>query len=173
MTGAGRSGVRVGLGWDLHRLVPGRKFILGGVEIPHTRGPIGHSDADPLLHALADAVLGAAGLGDLGDRFPPSDPKWKDADSRLLLATALEEARGRHLAPVNADCTVVLEEPRLGPFKASIRKSLAEILGLPEEAVNVKAKTAEGLGAVGTGEAVEAHAVVLMGRVPAGGGEEE
>ena len=162
MTEPMRVGVRVGLGWDLHRLVPGRKFVLGGVEIPHSRGPLGHSDADPLLHALADAVLGAAGLGDLGDHFPPADPQWKDADSRLILAKALEEAKGRGLVPVNADCIVVLEEPRLGPFKASVRKSVAEALGLPEAAVNVKAKTAEGLGAVGTGDAIEAHAVVLL-----------
>lgn len=155
---------RVGLGWDLHRLVPGRKFILGGVEIPHSRGPIGHSDADPLLHALADAVLGAAGLGDLGDHFPPADPQWKDADSRVLLGKALEAARAAGFVPVNADCIVVLEEPRLAPFKASIRKSVAAAMNLPENDVNIKAKTAEGLGPVGAGEAVEAHAVVLMGR---------
>jgi len=155
---------RVGLGWDLHRLVPGRKFILGGVEIPHSRGPIGHSDADPLLHALADAVLGAAGLGDLGDHFPPADPQWKDADSRVLLGKAIEAARAAGFVPVNADCIVVLEEPRLAPFKASIRKSVAAAMGLSEGEVNIKAKTAEGLGPVGAGEAVEAHAVVLMGR---------
>ena len=155
---------RVGIGWDVHRLVPGRKFVLGGVEIPGPRGPLGHSDADPLLHALADAVLGAAGLGDLGDHFPPADPKWKDADSRVLLAKALEAARAAGFAPVNADATVVLEEPRLAPFKASIRRSVAAAMGLPESAVNVKAKTAEGLGPVGAGEAVEAHAVVLLGR---------
>jgi 2-C-methyl-D-erythritol 2,4-cyclodiphosphate synthase len=155
---------RVGIGWDLHRLVPGRKFVLGGVEIPHARGPIGHSDADPLLHALADAVLGAAGLGDLGDHFPPADPQWKDADSRALLGKALEAAGAAGFVPVNADCIVVLEEPRLGPFKASIRKSIAAAMGLSEGAVNVKAKTAEGLGPVGAGEAVEAHAVVLMAR---------
>ena len=155
---------RVGIGWDLHRLVPGRRFVLGGVVIPHSRGPLGHSDADPLLHALADAVLGAAGLGDLGDHFSPADPQWKDADSRVLLGKALEAARGAGFVPVNADCIVVLEEPRLSPFKASVRKSVAEILGLPEGAVSVKAKTAEGLGPVGAGEAVEAHAVVLLAR---------
>ncbi len=156
------AGVRVGIGWDLHRMVPGRKFLLGGVAIPHSRGPLGHSDADPLLHAVADAVLGAAGLGDLGEHFPQADPQWKDADSRVILAKALEAAWARGLRPENADCIVVLEEPRLGPYKASIRKSMAEILGLPESAVNVKAKTAEGLGPVGAGEAVEAHAVVLL-----------
>ncbi len=155
---------RIGMGWDLHRLVPGRKFVLGGVTLPHSRGPLGHSDADPLLHAVADAVLGAAGLGDMGEHFSPADPQWKDADSRVLLGKALEAARGRGLVPSNADCVVVLEEPRLGPFKASIRKSLAEAMGLPEDAVNVKAKTAEGLGPVGAGEAVEAYAVVLLAR---------
>jgi 2-C-methyl-D-erythritol 4-phosphate cytidylyltransferase/2-C-methyl-D-erythritol 2,4-cyclodiphosphate synthase len=153
---------RVGMGWDLHRLVPGRKFVLGGVAIPHPRGPLGHSDADPLLHALADAVLGAAGLGDLGEHFPPVDPQWKDADSRVLLGKAVEAARAKGLAPANADCVVVTEEPRLGPFKASIRKAVAEALGLPEEAVNIKAKSAEGLGPVGAGEAIETYAVVLM-----------
>jgi 2-C-methyl-D-erythritol 2,4-cyclodiphosphate synthase len=155
---------RVGQGWDLHRLVPGRKFVLGGVEVPSPRGPRGHSDADPLLHALADAVLGAAGLGDLGDHFPPADPKWKDADSRDLLRRAVEAARAAGWAVGNADATVVLEEPRLAPFKAAIRRSVAAALGVPEEAVNVKAKTAEGLGPVGAGEAVEARAVVLLAR---------
>lgn len=155
---------RVGMGWDLHRLVPGRKFVLGGVVLPHHAGPLGHSDADPLLHALADAVLGAAGLGDMGEHFSPADPQWKDADSRVLLGKALEAARGRGLVPVNADCTVVLEEPRLGPFKAAIRKSVAEAMGIPGDDVNVKAKTAEGLGPVGAGEAVEAYAVVLLAR---------
>jgi 2-C-methyl-D-erythritol 2,4-cyclodiphosphate synthase len=153
---------RVGIGWDLHRLEAGRKFVLGGVAIPHPKGPAGHSDGDPLLHAVADAVLGAAGLGDLGDRFPPSDPKWKDADSRALLRECLAAARVLGFAPAQADCTVVLEEPRLGPHKDAIRKSLATALGLPKSAVNVKAKTAEGFGPVGAGEAVEAHAVVVL-----------
>ena len=153
---------RVGIGWDLHRLEAGRKFVLGGVHIAHRSGPAGHSDGDPLLHAVADAVLGAAGLGDLGDRFPPSDPKWKDADSRALLRECLAAARTLGFVPAQVDCTVVLEEPRLGPHKDSIRKSLATALGLPKSAVNVKAKTAEGLGPVGAGEAVEAHAVVVL-----------
>jgi len=156
------SAPRVGIGWDLHRLEAGRKFLLGGVPLPHPKGPAGHSDADPLLHAVADAVLGAAGLGDLGDRFPPSDPKWKDADSRALLRDCLAAARSLGWAPAQADCTVVLEEPRLGPHKEAIRRSLATALGLPKSAVNVKAKTAEGLGPVGAGEAVEAHAVVVL-----------
>ena len=162
MTEGRHFGVRVGMGWDLHRLVPGRKFVLGGVALPHHSGPLGHSDADPLLHALADAVLGAAGLGDLGEHFSPADPQWKDAESRVLLAKCLEAARARDLLPENADCTVVLEEPRLGPFKASIRKSVAEILGLPEGAVNVKAKTTERLGFTGRGEGIAAEAVALL-----------
>ena len=165
MTEPRHSGVRVGIGWDVHRLVAGRRFVLGGMEIPAPRGPIGHSDADPLLHAICDAVLGAAGLGDIGEHFPPSDPKWKDADSRVLLEKTLEAARARKLRPGNVDCIVVLEEPRLGPHKAAVRKSLAALLGLDEAAVNVKAKTAEGLGPVGAGEAVEAHAVVLLRQV--------
>jgi 2-C-methyl-D-erythritol 2,4-cyclodiphosphate synthase len=157
-------GTRVGIGWDLHRLVPGRKFVLGGVAIPHAKGPAGHSDGDPLLHAFADAVLGAAGLGDLGDRFPPGDARWKDADSRVLLRDCLGAARAVGLVPVQADCTVVLEEPRLALHKVAIRASVAASLGLPDTSVNVKAKTAEGLGPVGAGEAVEAHAVVVMKR---------
>ena len=157
-------GVRVGIGWDLHRLVAKRPFLLGGTRIPHGSGPEGHSDGDPLLHALADAVLGAAGLGDLGERFPPTDPKWKGADSRLLLRECLGAARAVGLAPVQADCTVVLEAPRLGPHRAALRASVAACLGLAETAVNVKAKTAEGLGPVGKGEAVEVHAVVVMER---------
>ena len=155
-------GVRVGIGWDLHRLAPGRRFPLGGVEVPHSKGPEGHSDGDPLLHAVADAVLGAAGLGDIGDRFPPTDPKWKGADSRALLKECLAAARALGWAPAQADCVVVLEQPKLGPHKDAIRKSVATALGLPGSAVNFKAKTAEGLGPVGAGDAVEAHAVVVL-----------
>ena len=154
---------RVGIGWDLHRLEAGRRFLLGGAALPHSKGPAGHSDGDPLLHALADAVLGAAGLGDLGERFPPSDPRWKDADSARLLADCLAAAKAKGLVPLQADCIVVLEEPRLGPHRGAIRASMARALGLPESAVNLKAKTAEGLGPIGAGDAVETHAVVVMG----------
>ena len=160
------SGVRVGLGWDRHRLVPGRRLVLGGVEVPHDRGLEGHSDGDVLLHAVADAVLGAAGLGDLGGRFPPSDPKWKDADSRDLLREVVAAARARGLVPVQADTIVVIESPRLAEHRAAIVLSLADLLGLPPESVNLKAKTAEGLGPAGTGEAADAHAVVVMEPLP-------
>jgi 2-C-methyl-D-erythritol 2,4-cyclodiphosphate synthase len=151
----------VGHGWDLHRLVPGRPFILGGVEIPHPCGPLGHSDGDVLLHAVIDALLGAAGLGDIGGRFPDSDPRWKDASSDALLADVMKEI-GAAWRVVNLDVTVIAERPKLAPHREAIRAKLAARLGTP--AVNVKAKTAEGLGPVGAGDAVEAHAVVQLER---------
>ena len=153
----------VGHGWDVHRLVPGRRFILGGVEIPHPCGPLGHSDGDVLLHAVIDALLGAAGLGDIGGRFPDSDPKWKDASSDLLLADVMKEL-GASWRVVNLDATVIAERPKLAPHRAAIQAKLAARLGT--SAVNVKAKTAEGLGAVGAGDAVECHAVVQLERKP-------
>jgi 2-C-methyl-D-erythritol 2,4-cyclodiphosphate synthase len=142
----------------------GRRCVLGGVAIPHGRGPVGHSDGDVILHALTDAVLGAAGLGDIGDRFPAEDPRWKGTESALFLRDALVAARRRGLAPVNADVVVVAEAPRLEGRKRSIAARVAAIMGLPAAAVNVKAKTAEGLGPVGAGQAIEAWAVVLMAR---------
>ncbi|MBP7096185.1 MAG: 2-C-methyl-D-erythritol 2,4-cyclodiphosphate synthase [Spirochaetia bacterium] len=156
---------RVGEGWDVHRLVEGRRLLLGGLEIPFERGELGHSDGDVLLHALIDALLGAAALGDIGAHFPPSDARWKDADSLLLLArtVALVAAEGWRI--VNADCTVVLERPRLRPHVEAIRARVAAALGLEVGRVSVKAKTAEGLGPIGSGEAVEARAVVLIDRV--------
>ena len=156
---------RVGEGWDVHRLVEGRRLLLGGLEIPFERGELGHSDGDVLLHALIDALLGAAALGDIGAHFPPSDARWKDADSLLLLArtVALVAAEGWRI--VNADCTVVLERPRLRPHVEAIRARVAAALGLEVGRVSVKAKTAEGLGRIGSGEAVEARAVVLIDRV--------
>ncbi len=153
---------RVGIGWDRHRLVPGRPFVLGGVTIPHDRGPLGHSDGDVLLHAVTDAVLGAAGLGDIGEFFPSSDPRWKDAPSRVFLEHAVAAAAARGFRPSNADAVVVLETPRLGPHRGAMRASLALLLGLDVAEVSVKAKTAEGLGPEGAGEALEAHAVVLL-----------
>ena len=158
--------MRVGLGWDRHRLVAGRRLVLGGMEIPHDRGLEGHSDGDVLLHAVVDALLGAAGLGDIGDRFPPSDPKWKDADSRSLLAEALAEVRRADWTPVNVDMVLVAEAPRLGERKAALAAGVASLLGLPPGAANLKAKTAEGLGPEGAGECMEAHAVVLLARRP-------
>lgn len=156
---------RIGLGEDSHRLEPGRRCVLGGVEIPSDVGPVGHSDGDALLHALTDAVLGACGQGDIGDVFPPSDPRWAGADSRRFLEEALRRAADLGFRPLSVDTVVVAERPRLGPWKERIRESLAAMLGLPPGRVGVKAKTAEGLGAVGEGRAIEARAVVLLGPV--------
>lgn len=154
--------IRVGSGWDLHRLVEGRPLWLGGVNIPSPKGEEAHSDGDVLLHAVIDALLGAAALGDIGTHFPPSDSQWKDADSRHLLRMTLNllKREGWHIG--NLDCTIILEAPRLGPHKETIRRTLAEDLGLPVDAVSVKAKTKEGVDAVGRGEAVEAFAAVLI-----------
>jgi 2-C-methyl-D-erythritol 2,4-cyclodiphosphate synthase len=155
-------GIRVGSGHDTHRLAEGRPLILGGVRIDHPRGLVGHSDADAVLHAVTDALLGAAGLGDIGDLYPDTDPQWKDADSRLFLVEALARLTQRGWRPVNLDVTVFAQEPKLGPVKAAIRAKLAELLGLPADAVNVKAKTGEAVGHIGRGEAIGCHAVVLI-----------
>jgi 2-C-methyl-D-erythritol 2,4-cyclodiphosphate synthase len=158
---------RIGSGHDTHRLVAGRPLILGGVRIDHPRGLAGHSDADAVLHAVTDALLGAAGLGDIGDAFPDTDPQWKDADSRRFLAAAMGALNQRGWRPVNLDVTVFAEEPKLGPVKAAIRDSLANMLGMPADAVNVKAKTGEKVGHIGRGEAIGCHAVVLIQRAAA------
>lgn len=154
--------MRVGFGWDIHRLVPGRPLLLAGVRIPCALGEDGWSDGDVLCHALIDALLGAASLGDIGSRFPPGDPSYRDADSRLLLRAAMEDLAGARVRVVNADCTVVLEAPRIRPYVDAIRAALAEDLRVPPGAVSVKGKTKEGLDAVGEGRAVEAFAVVLV-----------
>lgn len=153
---------RVGSGHDTHRLVDGRPLLLGGVRVDHPRGLAGHSDADVVLHAVTDALLGAAGLGDIGDLFPDTDPANKDADSRLFLAEALRRLTAAGWRPVNLDVTVFAQEPKLGPVKGAIRDSLAGLLGLPADAVNVKAKTGEKVGHIGRGEALGCHAVVLI-----------
>ncbi len=153
---------RIGIGSDTHRLVEGRPLILGGVKIPAARGCLGHSDADALVHAIADAILGAASEGDLGQHFPNNDPQWKDADSTQLLSHVLALVGKRQLSLVNLDSTITLEAPRLGPYIKPMRESLAKILGLPFDCVSVKAKTGEGLDAVGQGLAVTVQAVVLM-----------
>lgn len=158
---------RVGLGEDIHALVPGRRLILGGVEIPHTAGLLGHSDADALLHAITDAVLGAAGLGDIGEHFPDHDPALRGADSGLLLRRAMAAVRAAGWEPVNVDCTVRAQAPRLGPHRAAMRASIAALLDLPEDRVNVKAKTAEGLGFVGRREGIATSAVCLLRRAAA------
>jgi 2-C-methyl-D-erythritol 2,4-cyclodiphosphate synthase/2-C-methyl-D-erythritol 4-phosphate cytidylyltransferase/2-C-methyl-D-erythritol 2,4-cyclodiphosphate synthase len=146
----------------MHRLVRGRRFLLGGVAIPARRGELGHSDGDVLAHAVTDAVLGAAGLGDIGALFPPSEPAWKDADSMVLLRSAFELVKRAGWRLVNLDCVVCCEEPKILPFRDIIRDSLARTLELPRERVFVKGKTAEGLGPVGKGRAVEALAVCLL-----------
>lgn len=148
--------VRSGLGTDLHRLVPGRRLVLGGVEVPSQLGLLGHSDADALTHAVIDALLGAAGLGDIGEAYPDNDPQWKDADSLALLRHTVERLRQAGLRPLQVDATIHAERPKLKPWKPAMRATLAAALGLPPEAVNVKAKTGEGLDAVGRGEAIAA-----------------
>ena len=139
-------------------------MILGGVRIEHPRGLIGHSDADVVLHAVTDALLGAAGLGDIGDAYPDSDPRWKGADSRLFLAETLARLNQSGWNAVNLDVTIFAQEPKLGPLKAAIRANLAALLSLPLDCVNVKAKTGEQVGHIGRGEAIGCHAVVLISR---------
>jgi 2-C-methyl-D-erythritol 2,4-cyclodiphosphate synthase len=160
--------MRVGIGYDLHRLEPGRRFVLGGVELSSPRGPTGHSDADPLLHAIIDALLGAAALGDIGGHFPPGDPRWKDADSRELLRRVVGELDAAGWEIENVDAVVIVEAPRLAPHIAAIRESVALSLSVTRERVSVKAKTNEGLGPIGEGLAVAAQAVALIERRPGG-----
>jgi 2-C-methyl-D-erythritol 2,4-cyclodiphosphate synthase len=154
--------IRVGSGHDTHRLVEGRPLILGGIPISHSKGLYGHSDADVVLHALTDALLGAMGLGDIGDHFPDTDPQWKNANSQLFLAdtlSKLQRAGGRLL---NLDVTLFAQEPKLGPVKGVIRENLAKLLNLDPRLVNVKAKTGEKVGHIGRGEAIGCHVVVLI-----------
>lgn len=154
----------VGLGWDLHRLEVGRPLILCNTPIPFEKGLLGHSDADVALHAVSDALLGAAGLGDIGEKFPPSDPKWKGADSGQLLRLVLDEVLRAGWSVVNVDVTIVAERPKMTPHKPRMRQRLAELLDLGSERVNIKAKTSEGVDAVGEGEAIAAYAIVGLGR---------
>lgn len=160
----GNPEIRVGQGWDLHRLVSGRRLLLGGVEIPSELGEEAHSDGDVLLHAVIDALLGAASLGDIGTHFPPEDSSWKDADSRSLTKTVLGLVHAAGWSIVNIDCTVTLEAPKLGPLKEAVRRSLASVLGIDADTVSVKAKTSEGVNAAGELRAIEASAVVLLRR---------
>ncbi|HEY3958959.1 MAG TPA: 2-C-methyl-D-erythritol 2,4-cyclodiphosphate synthase [Solirubrobacteraceae bacterium] len=154
----------VGIGYDSHRLSEDRPLILGGVSIPHERGLDGHSDADVLTHAVIDALLGAAGLGDIGEHFPDTDERFKDADSLHLLGIVVTSVIAAGFAIVNVDCTVVMERPKLAQYRQSIRARLAEVLELPAERVNVKASTGEGIGFVGRGEGVAALAVAGLER---------
>lgn len=155
---------RTGLGWDVHRLAPNMPLILGGVSIPSEFGLEGHSDADILAHAITDAILGAAALGDIGMHFPDTDPRWKGADSLVFLRHALELAGGAGFELVNVDSTVILERPKLKDYRTPIREKLAATLGLPLDRVSVKFKTAEKVGPVGEGKSAEAQAVVTVMR---------
>ena len=155
---------RIGEGWDVHALVPGRKLIIGGVEIPHKAGLLGHSDADVLLHAITDALLGAAALGDIGRHFPDTDPQFKGARSDVLLAEAARRVRAEGYEIGNIDSTVIAQAPRLAGHIAAMCEQIARTLGLQVEQVNVKAKTAERLGPVGQGQAIEARAAAMLFR---------
>jgi len=154
--------VRVGEGWDTHALVPGRPLILGGITIVHTHGLLGHSDADALLHAITDALLGAAALGDIGRHFPDTDPNFKGADSSILLAEAARRVRQTGWQIGNIDSTIVAQAPRMAPYIDAMRQRIAQVLGLALDQVNVKAKTAEKMGPVGEGRAIETRAVCLL-----------
>lgn len=156
---------RTGIGYDLHPLAAGRRLILGGVEIPFEKGLAGHSDADVIAHAATDALLGAGALGDIGLHFPPSDPLWKDAPSLVFVEHARQLLESNGFAVVHLDVVVVIEAPRILPYRDQIRQRLAQALGLELSAVSVKAKTAEGLGPVGEGRAAEAHAVATVKRL--------
>lgn len=156
--------IRVGLGYDLHRLVTGRALVLGGITIPFERGEDGHSDGDVLLHAITDALLGAAGLGDIGEFFPPSDPRWKGADSRKLLESAWTAAREKGWRLENLDAVIALQAPKFLPWRERVRESISAILEAETDRIFVKAKTGEGLGPVGKGDAVEVWAVCLLTR---------
>jgi 2-C-methyl-D-erythritol 2,4-cyclodiphosphate synthase len=156
--------LRIGEGWDVHALVTGRPLILGGVTIPHTHGLDGHSDADALLHAITDAVLGAAGLGDIGRHFPDTDPTFKGADSHALLTEAAGRVGSAGWRIVNVDSTIVAQSPKMAPHIPAMRERIGLALGLDVGRVNVKAKTAERMGPVGEGRAIEARAVCLLAR---------
>ncbi|AKX95347.1 2-C-methyl-D-erythritol 2,4-cyclodiphosphate synthase [Neomoorella thermoacetica] len=162
--------MRIGYGYDVHGLVPGRKLVLGGVTIPYDRGLAGHSDADVLLHALADALLGAAALGDIGHYFPPGDPRYKDADSMLLLREVYRHVQTAGYRLANADATITAQEPRLAPYIDAMRERIAAALGVTKEQISVKATTTEGLGFTGRGEGISAQAVVLLLDREAGAG---
>jgi 2-C-methyl-D-erythritol 2,4-cyclodiphosphate synthase len=157
--------MRVGIGHDTHRLEAGRPLILGGVRIDHPRGLAGHSDADVVLHALTDALLGAAGLGDIGDAFPDSDPAYRDCDSSLFVHETLRRLNQAGWRVVNVDVIIFAQEPKLGPVKNEIRRRVAALLGLDTEAVNIKAKTGEKVGHIGRAEAISCQAVALIERI--------
>ena len=157
--------MRIGVGYDLHRLEPGRPLVIGGVRIPHEMGLIGHSDADVLCHAITDAILGACAQGDIGRHFPDTDPKWKDADSIDLLTRAVEIVRQAGFTVSNVDAVVIAEQPKIFPYIERMRQTLAAAMGIDRSAVSVKGKTNEKVGALGHGEAIAVHAVALLSEI--------
>lgn len=154
--------MRIGSGFDVHAFGPGDHVMLGGVRVPHRRGVIAHSDGDVVLHAVCDALLGAAGLGDIGQHFRDDDPRWAGADSREFVRAAMAMLRGRGLSVANCDVTLLAQEPRIGPYRDEMRRSLAELLEVEEDRVNIKATTTERLGFLGRAEGIAAQAVVLL-----------
>ena len=163
-TESGPFHIRIGEGWDVHQLVAGRKLILGGIDVPHVTGLLGHSDADVLMHAITDALLGGAGLGDIGRHFPDTDPRFRGADSAALLAEAAKRVRAQGWRIGNVDATVIAQAPKLAPHIPAMCERIADVLDIAVGQVNVKAKTAEKLGPVGEGRAMEARAVALLHR---------
>ena len=153
---------RTGIGYDLHRLAEGRKLTLGGIVVPFEKGPVGHSDGDALAHAICDALLGAAGLGDIGAHFPDTDPKWKSVSSLLFLEHTRKLLDQRSLRIIHIDAVVILERPKLGPHFPAMRAALAKSLGIEPEQINLKAKTNEGIGEIGRGEAIASHAIATL-----------
>ncbi len=153
---------RVGIGFDAHKFMVGRRLFLGGLEISHSVGLHGHSDADVVLHALTDALLGAAGLGDIGMHFPDSDPQWKDASSKIFVQATLQEIYKLGWSVSNIDLTIIAQEPKINPYREAIRTSVSTLLELPEDLVNLKAKTTDHLGFTGRGEGIAAQAIVLL-----------
>lgn len=154
--------MRVGLGFDVHPFAEGRRLILGGVEIPYEKGLDGHSDADVLTHAVMDAILGAAGLGDIGDHFPPSEAKYKDISSMLLLDRVMSLLKEKGYCVLNLDCVIMAEDPKVAPYRSKIKASLAQQIGLAEDMINIKATTTEGLGFIGRKEGIAAQTVCLI-----------
>ena len=159
------SNIRIGEGWDVHALVEGRPLMLGGVQVPYSKGLLGHSDADAFLNAITDALFGAAGMGDIGTHFPDTDAAFQGADSAVLLAEAARRIRAQGYSIGNVDSTIIAQAPKLAPHVGAMRTRIAEVLGIAPDCVNVKAKTAEKMGPVGEGLAIEARAVVLLTRV--------
>ena len=162
------SNFRIGEGWDIHALVEGRPLMLGGVHVPYSKGLLGHSDADALLHAITDALFGAAGMGDIGTHFPDTDATFKGADSAVLLAEAARRVRAQGYSIGNVDSTIIAQAPKLAPHMGAMRTRIAQLLAIAPDCVNVKAKTAEKMGPVGEGLAIEARAVVLLQRASSG-----